>query len=165
VARLRRKSRNQPSADHEESVALDGDDHAWWAQGRVNHVPTANDGPEADEGPTSAFFEEWSTDSLYVTGEPLADPGDAEAEDPDVDPAPLFAADEAFLIFGLGDDASWEDVVVAHRRLAKRYHPDRLIHASAEAQQRGEERMRELNVAYESLRRQFHPPTRTLFTA
>ena len=51
-----------------------------------------------------------------------------------------------------------------HRRLAKRYHPDRLVNASLEAQARGEERMRELNMAYESLRRAYHPPTRSLFT-
>jgi len=75
----------------------------------------------------------------------------------------LFAADQAYVLFGLAEDATWEDVVRAHRKLAKRYHPDALINEPPEVRSKGEERMRELNVAYESLRRTFHPPTRSLF--
>lgn len=157
MARLRRKSREQPVADNE-SVDLDTADHAWWAKSQVNHAFSAS-GPEDDQAEpetSSAFFDEWSTASLYGTG-PESSAG------PET-PPPLFAADEAYLVFGLTENATWEEVVTAHRRLAKRYHPDRLIGASPEAQHRGEERMRELNVAYESLRRVLHPPTRSLFT-
>lgn len=160
MARLRKKSRNQPEAD-QETVALNDADHAWWAQGRVNHVPTsATEAADRPDDGEPTFFDEWSAESLYRAE---VTPDDVDA--PDDDSPPLFAVDEAYLILGVTEDATWDDVVVAHRRLAKRYHPDRLIDASPEAQERGEARMRELNVAYESLRRAFHPPTRTLFTA
>ena len=161
VARLRRKTRNRASADHD-SVELDGADHAWWAQGKVNHVPgTPTEDPADAPAPEPTFFDEWSTDSLYVNAGTNPPPAD---EDVDVPSVPLFAVDEAYVILGLGQDASWDEVVSAHRKLAKRYHPDRLVGASPEAQKRGEERMRELNVAYETLRRLDQPKTRTLFT-
>ena len=163
MARLRKKARTAPSAD--ESVDLGDADHAWWTNGTVNHVPTGPTAAPEEPTETSEFFAEWSTDSLFVTGAETTTPTNGLPGDDGYTGPPLFAVDEAYLLLGLDQDASWDEIVSAHRKLAKRYHPDRLVNASPEARARGEQRMAELNVAYESLQRLVNPPTRSLFTA
>jgi hypothetical protein len=122
-----------------------GQEHAWWAERerlqRVFVAPRVDD--EADESPLSEF---WSPESLFTWGRR---PGD--------DDAPYYEDEQPFdphEVLGLPLYAPWDQVVAAHRRLAKEHHPDRLVDATPEDRATSEERMRLVNQAYNELRRQ-----------
>ncbi|MCB1014466.1 MAG: J domain-containing protein, partial [Acidimicrobiales bacterium] len=87
--------------------------------------------------------------------------GDAAAEPDPVEDgrslADVFALEAAFRTLGLEPGAPWDEVVLAHRRIAKRCHPDRLVHADDETRRRGEQEMIDANAAYERLRAQQRP--------
>ena len=61
--------------------------------------------------------------------------------------------EDAWAVLGLTPGAPWKDIAAAHRRLAMRHHPDRLLDASPEDRAASEDTMREVNVAYNVLRR------------
>ena len=56
---------------------------------------------------------------------------------------------------GVTTIASKEDVVAAYRNMAKMYHPDKLTHLAPEFVELAEERMKEINTAYETLKRHY----------
>jgi len=56
-------------------------------------------------------------------------------------------------VFGLGPDASREEIDQAYRRLISQYHPDRVAGAAPELRAQAEARAAELNAAYDRLRR------------
>lgn len=58
----------------------------------------------------------------------------------------------AYEILGVGVGASAEEVVTAYRQMAKMYHPDRLSSLAPEFVELAEERMKEINGAYEQLK-------------
>lgn len=60
---------------------------------------------------------------------------------------------DAWAVLGLQPGATWKEITGAHRRMAMKHHPDRLVGASAEQRAKSEETMREVNVAYSVLRR------------
>ena len=70
--------------------------------------------------------------------------GGLDGRDEGFSPDP--ASREALAVLGLGNNASAQQIQSAYRRLAKRFHPDRVPESS------GRE-MKELNRAYESLKR------------
>jgi hypothetical protein len=100
----------------------------------------------------------------------LAD-GDAEAHDRDRDrnddddhlhpgdgdvlagwappPPPPQGVEDPYAILGIGRSAPWEQIVAAHRRLARLWHPDGAEPGEAAAR---EDLIRRLNVAYAELR-------------
>ena len=47
---------------------------------------------------------------------------------------------------------TWEEIVEAHRSMARTHHPDRLFGQSDEERAEGEERIRVINSAYQELR-------------
>ena len=49
--------------------------------------------------------------------------------------------------------ASWQEVSQAYRKLALEHHPDRVAGMSLEDREYSEERMKEINAAYDELRR------------
>lgn len=59
----------------------------------------------------------------------------------------------AYEILGVSVGASAEQVVAAYRQMAKMYHPDRLVNLAPEFIELAEERMKEINAAYEVLKR------------
>jgi hypothetical protein len=59
----------------------------------------------------------------------------------------------AFEILGVSISATQEEVVSAYRNMAKIYHPDKLAHLAPEFIELAEERMKEINAAYEQLKR------------
>lgn len=61
--------------------------------------------------------------------------------------------EDAWAVLGLQAGASWTDVASAHKRLAKKHHPDRLVDASPAEREASEAAMRDINVAYSVLRR------------
>ena len=123
-----------------------GQEHAWWAEReRLQRVfvAAASDDGETRESPLKDY---WSPESLFTWGRRPGDEDDLWEDEP-VPPDP-------YEVLGLPLYATWDQVTAAHRRLAKEHHPDRLLDASAEDRAASEERMREVNMAYNELRRQ-----------
>ncbi len=141
----RRARRREPEHDDDLTTRLGP-----LAGGTSDRAPTADElraafgrkprEPEAPPQKVSEFESQYSTESLF-----------AGADEPflndDYDP------DDPWSVLGLGHDAEWEDVVMAHRRMAKAHHPDRLNDAPADIREASENRMREINIAYTTLRR------------
>jgi len=139
MLRLRRKS--EPDAKDDDNVHI-ADEHAWWAardEFDSNKIPTGRSKHKAEEAPKHSSFEDYfSTESLFDwTGEQDG----------------LFDESDPYVVLGLPPSATWEEISAAHRRLAKLHHPDRLVLASAEERAIGDQRIRDLNVAYMELRR------------
>ena len=55
-------------------------------------------------------------------------------------------------ILGVGDNASEAEISAAYRRLAQMYHPDKVAGLAPEFQALAENRMKEINAAYEALK-------------
>ncbi len=55
-------------------------------------------------------------------------------------------------ILGLAPGASQEEIKNAYRKLSKEYHPDLVAHLGAEFHRVAEEKMKEINMAYQSLK-------------
>jgi DnaJ-class molecular chaperone len=55
-------------------------------------------------------------------------------------------------ILGVGDHASAAEISAAYRHLAQMYHPDKVAGLAPEFQALADQRMREINAAYEVLK-------------
>lgn len=160
-SRRRRNADEPPAADDAEgAVDLGADEHAWWAQRDINDAWTphprraqrAEDEPERDVL-AEHFGADWRTSFGF---DPILDgprPADRPSESqPEPEPDTPIDTSDPYAVLGVDPSASWEDIVDAHRRQARRHHPDRLVgHADAEMA-RAEERIRDINVAYQELR-------------
>jgi hypothetical protein len=142
--------RGSRRAADEETVLLSSREHAWWAGRETLERPFAAAKPRPEPAPagararaTSAFEDYFSTESLF--------------EDPATDGAlgadNFYDSSDPWVVLGLPETSTWEQITAEHRRLAKLHHPDRLTHASAIDRELSEQRMRELNIAYSELRR------------
>lgn len=87
----------------------------------------------------------WTTENVYRESERLGKEQDSNRPDPQV-------VAEMLATLDLRDGASGDEIGAAYKRLVKLHHPDR--HASADEATRSfhDERMREINAAYRSLR-------------
>ncbi len=56
-------------------------------------------------------------------------------------------------VLGVGEDASMGEITAAYKKLARTYHPDKVLELPAEAREISERRMKEINVAYTELKR------------
>ena len=63
--------------------------------------------------------------------------------------------DRYFEILGLTPGASWDEIRKAYRALSMQYHPDKVNHLGEEFKRVAEEKMKELNVAYQHLKERF----------
>ena len=154
-ARLRRR-RDGGSEDDDDSVRVaDSSEHEWWAaRDELDHayVPPVKNAEPADEAPRrDTFTDYFSTESLFSWGTtpPKAEPP-PQAEHVEEE---WWDGTDPYAVLGVPETATWEEISIAHRRLAKLHHPDRLLHATDEDRARSERRMRELNIAYSELRR------------
>ncbi len=96
---------------------------------------------ETAAAPRSTFTEYFSTESLFNPGDPIASPlGLDRGSDP-------------CRVLGLPADATWREVVRAHRRLVKENHPDRLGDVEPAIRAAAEARFREINEAYREIER------------
>jgi hypothetical protein len=68
---------------------------------------------------------------------------------PDKPPGP---GEPAFRVLGLNSDASAAEISAAYRRLAQMYHPDKVAGLAPEFQTLADQRMKEINAAYEGLK-------------
>jgi DnaJ domain len=166
VARLWPRKRNEPNkpdapaSEPAENVHLDGDDHAWWAQVDVAEVWKPSDRKAKGKGQGKAkepveeerdilaehFGDDWRTNFLYAgpTEEQLAQERRREQQAiDDQDP---------YKVLQVSEDATWDEIVAAHRFQARVHHPDRLFGQSDDEKVEGEERIRIINQAYQELR-------------
>lgn len=58
-----------------------------------------------------------------------------------------------YRLLGVDRDASDEEIERAYRRLMAQYHPDRLAGAAPELREQAERKSREINAAYDAIRR------------
>jgi hypothetical protein len=61
--------------------------------------------------------------------------------------------EQAFRMLGLNPSASPDEISAAYHRLAQMYHPDKVVGLAPEFQTLADQRMKEINAAYESVRR------------
>ncbi len=62
--------------------------------------------------------------------------------------------DNAYKILEIEKDATVEEIKRAYRKMAKKYHPDRVIHLGKEHQEGAEEKFRQVQEAYEQLQKE-----------
>ena len=63
--------------------------------------------------------------------------------------------EEAMVLLGVRPGATLEQVTVAYRHMAQMYHPDKTVGLGPELQELAEERMKEINVAHQRVKRYF----------
>lgn len=59
----------------------------------------------------------------------------------------------AYEVLRVRPGASWEEITTAYRLLVQQYHPDKVANLASEFREVAERRMKEINAAYEELRR------------
>ena len=57
-------------------------------------------------------------------------------------------------VLGVDKSASADDIKKAYRKMAMKYHPDKVASAGEEIRQKATEKFRGINEAYESIKRQ-----------
>ena len=62
--------------------------------------------------------------------------------------------DNAYKILEITKDATVDDIKAAYRKMAKKYHPDRVIHLGKEHQKGAVEKFRQVQEAYEKLQKE-----------
>lgn len=137
-----------PPADPAEVVPLDDADHAWWARADVEDVWKPRDRkPPREERPdilAEHFGEDWRTN--FLGPDPMHDVTDGSTSDP----SPPEALDP-YQVLEVSEDATWEEIVAAHRYQARVHHPDRLFGQSEAEKAESEDRIRVINQAYRDL--------------
>ena len=85
--------------------------------------------------------------------EPRAEPEAEPRAEPD-EPQPVeLGPTRAHQVLGVRLGASWQEVGRAYRNLAFMHHPDRVAGLDTESREYSEEKMKEINAAYDELRR------------
>jgi DnaJ-domain-containing protein 1 len=156
--RSRRSDGDKQGVADPEFVSLSDEDHAWWAAREELErawAPAArpvDDGEGGDDKPhnLSEFQKKFSSESLFDWAEGTDTFTDGEPELPR-------APDDPFGVLGVPSTATWDEVVAAHRQLAKQHHPDRLQEAGDDQRAESENTMRQVNAAYRELRERFRP--------
>ncbi|KJD31205.1 molecular chaperone DnaJ [Tamlana nanhaiensis] len=64
------------------------------------------------------------------------------------------SSDNAYKILEIEKSASVDEIKKAYRKMAKKYHPDRVIHLGKEHQEGAEEKFRQVQAAYEQLQKE-----------
>ncbi len=64
------------------------------------------------------------------------------------------SSDNAYKILEITKEATDGDVKKAYRKMAKKYHPDKVIHLGEEHQKGAEEKFRQVQNAYEQLQKE-----------
>ncbi len=138
-----------------EFVSLSDGEHAWWAAREDLErawAPTERPDDEREREPerVSQFEKQFSSESLFDWAEGADTFTEGEAELPR-------EPDDPYAVLGLRSTATWDEIVAAHRQLAKLHHPDRLQDASPEQRASSETTMRLVNAAYRELQERFKP--------
>ena len=94
------------------------------------------------------FGADWRTSFGFTPPPDDASP----SEEPAVEDTPPIDASDAYAVLDVSPDATWEDIVAAHRLQARRHHPDRLAGEAPAVVAAAEDRIRDINAAYQELR-------------
>ena len=62
--------------------------------------------------------------------------------------------EQAYKILEISENASDDEVKKAYRRMAKKYHPDKVAHLGKEHQEGAEEKFRQVQQAYETIQKE-----------
>lgn len=139
---LRSRRRRGDDASAADDAAI-GEEHAWWAErDRLERVFVVSSDDETDTE-DRGLGEFWSPESLFTYDQRTATD----------EPEPCDELADPYAALGLPPFSSWADVIVAHRKLVKRYHPDLMLHATDQERQEAEEHIRLVNRAYTQLQR------------
>jgi DnaJ-domain-containing protein 1 len=103
----------------------------------IDDMPLRRDPEERIPAKDRGFEAYYSTESLFQA--PESDP--IEEEGP-------------YAVLGLRRTASWEEVAKAHRKLVAQLHPDRYVGEDDVIRSAAERRVRDVNEAYATIRRQ-----------
>lgn len=145
----RRKDHDEEAdgtASDEEVARLDDDEHAWWAQRDIEEVWTPRgDPPSGPEPARDVLADHFGDDWRSSFGFDMAPPPQVEA------PAPVEPANP-YEVLGIAATATWDEIVEAHRRMARHHHPDRLVGRADAEIDAGEDRIRAINAAYAELK-------------
>lgn len=87
----------------------------------------------------------WNTETVFVESERIAQDEVKDRPDP-------LVVHSLLEILDLRDGATQQDIAIAYKQLVKQHHPDKFVEADEETQTFHDERMREINTAYRSLR-------------
>jgi DnaJ like chaperone protein len=71
------------------------------------------------------------------------------------EPAGEILEEKSYAVLGLSPGADFAEVKAAYRKLSMKYHPDKVGHLGDEFKKVAEEKMKEINNAYEYLKRKF----------
>jgi DnaJ domain len=61
-------------------------------------------------------------------------------------------------VLGVSEDATMSEITAAYKKMARNYHPDKVLELPAEARELSERRMKEINAAYNELKRHGRSP-------
>jgi len=123
---------DSPAADDDFERFLAAPEHAWWAAG-------AQEGVEDHAGPAGRHDEDHDED--HDDRHDVDDSGISfEPDDPD-----------PYGVLRAARDASWDDIVASYRRQVRWWHPDGLGEASDVERTACDDRIRQLNAAYQEL--------------
>ena len=64
------------------------------------------------------------------------------------------SSDNAYKILEIDKTATRDEIKKAYRNMAKKYHPDKVIHLGKEHQKGAEEKFRQVQEAYEQLQKE-----------
>ena len=156
-SRKRREQGEGPKApsssrDRTDTEHLDDERHAWWAQSEVEEVWKPRPRRKAQEADgerdvlAEHFGEDWRTSFLY------APPTDEELEEERRREQQALDDEDPYKVLEVEETATWDEIVAAHRHMARVHHPDRLFGQSEEEKAEAEERIRVINQAYAELR-------------
>jgi hypothetical protein len=149
-ARQERPEPEPPARERNEGV-LDDDSHAWWANAEVEDVWKPRQAQKAEDPKerdilAEHFGDDWRTNFLHTP------PTDDELEEERRREQQALDDQDPYKVLQVEETATWDEIVAAHRHLARVHHPDRLFGQSEEEKAEGEDRIRVINQAYQELR-------------
>jgi DnaJ-domain-containing protein 1 len=150
-SRRRDRAEDPDDGDDDGTTDLGADEHAWWAQREVATPWAPREAPTADEARPDVLAEHFGADWRTSFGFPLDDappPDSAPADEPEDE----IDTSDPYAVLRVDPSATWEEIVDAHRRMARRHHPDRLFGQSEAEVAAAEEQIRLINIAYQELR-------------
>jgi len=64
------------------------------------------------------------------------------------------SSENAYKILEISENATVDEIKTAYRKMAKKYHPDRVLHLGKEHQKGAEEKFRQVQESYERIQKE-----------